>query len=208
MKRILRKSVPTDAAAFVALKSKLPMPTGNDQTSAGGFLLGTDLATYEWYIQNTYSLSLEYEGNLVGFGILIPDAIVKQGELWAKRNAAEWQVDVGSIENKAVCYFEQLAFLKGYGRFAPELCYHLIDRAFGQGHELLLTTTVNRPVVNQAAIPFIRAVGGQLVGNIDEYYPEVGPIHSDIWAIESEEYFRKVQGLSFYPRLKANTIKW
>lgn len=76
-----RKSISTDAPQFVALKDSLPMAAGTDATSKGGFLLGTDLATYAWYIEHVYCQSLEKEdGTLAGFGIVIPDAFVKQGE--------------------------------------------------------------------------------------------------------------------------------
>ena len=198
-----RKSISTDAPQFVDIKDSLPMASGEDATSRGGFLLETDLATYAWYIENVYCQSMEKEDEtLAGFGIVIPDAFVKQGELWAKRNSARWNVGLGVIENQKICYFEQLAFRPGYGRYAPELCYRLISQAFTDGHELLLTITVRRPVANLAAIPFIQAVGGKQIGQIKEEYPAVGRIDSAIWAIEAAEFFEKVRELSFYRRMR------
>ena len=96
-------------------------------------------------------------------------------------------------------FFEKAAF---YGRYAPELCYRLISQSFANGHELLLTTTVRRPVANLAAIPFIQAVGGKQIGQIKEEYPAVGRIDSAIWAIEAAEFFEKVGELSFYRRMR------
>lgn len=197
-----RKSISTDAPQFITIKDSLPMATGGDATSRGGFLLGTDLSTYQRYIENAYCQSLALEdGSLAGFGIIVPDAFVKRGELWTKRNSAHWEIDLATIESKKLCYFEQLAFRLGYGRYAPELCYRLIERAFTDGHELLLTTTVQRPVTNLAAIPFIEAVGGWQVGTIEEEYPAVGRIDSAIWLIEAKGFYEKVQELLFYQRM-------
>ena len=179
---------------------------GGAPTKTGGFLLGTELSVYQDFIRNSYSLTAENHNQIVGFGIVLPFEVVKQTEIWNKRQFADWYPDPEKRDLTNVCYFEQLAFLKGNRRLALALSYNLINYAFKKGHKALLTTTVNKPIQNLAAVPFIKAVNGKKVGNIDEIYPGTGNINSDIYMIEREAYYSAIRDLSSFPWLQSKEI--
>lgn len=208
MKQKIRKSISIDAGAFIQIKNQLPMPSISEETNQGGFLLGTDQNTYQTYIQHAYCLTAEKGGSPVGFGILFPDQMVRQSELWGKRKNVHWSIDLAALENKRVCYFEQLAFLKGHRKMVLLTAFHLVAKAFEDGHEVLLTTTVREPILNLAAVPFIKAAGGKLVGNIDEVYPGIGQINSDIYTIERSDFYQKLKVLPYADFLINAPIDW
>lgn len=206
MSQNIRRSVIKDAEQFIEIKNQLPMPAGDESTRNGGFLLGTNIDQYRDFIRHCYCLSAEVNGRVAGFGVILPNEVLKQTEIWNKRHSASWFTDLRTLEQSNACYFEQLAFLKGYRKLAIALSYNLAAYAFRKGHTTLLTTTVNRPVLNLAAVPFIKAVNGKKVGNIDEVYPEVGNINSDIYMVKAEEFYLKVKSRSFYSYLKDTEI--
>lgn len=201
----LRTANIDDAAALIRIKKALPMPDLGLETSEGGFLLGTDQATYETYLQQAYCLIAEGESP-VGFGIIFPDELVRASELWQKREAVRWAVNLTDFENKKLGYFEQLAFLPYQRRWAIALAYHLVKHAFRQGHEVLFMTTVNKPILNLAALPFIRRAGGFYAGNIDEYYPGIGAINSDIYGIRAKDFVANAQRSTVYPFLESVVV--
>lgn len=204
MKHAIRKSVEADASSFVEIKNQLPML--RERGGRGGFLLGTDQATYQSYIKNVYSLSAIHQGGVIGFGIVFQDEVLRKIDLWQKRSQVDWSIDMLELEQKKVCYFEQLAFLSGHRRQVISLAYNLVDFAFRQGHEVLLTTTVKKPILNLAAVPFIKAVGGKKVGEIDEIYPIVGQIQSDIYLVQAVDFFSKVRQHPLFPFLESRKI--
>ncbi|GAB2787545.1 hypothetical protein GCM10027275_35430 [Rhabdobacter roseus] len=182
---------------MVRIKEGLPMPEATESTQQGGFLLGTSEQVYAFFIEQAQSLVAETGNEVVGFGILLPDALVKASEIWQKRNRASWTIPLHELEDKKLCYFEQLAFRPAYRRAAPRLAFALLNEAFQhQGYEAMVTTTVRKPVMNLAAVPFIRAAGGTLVGNIDEYYEGIGAINSDIYLIQKKDFTEATQKLN------------
>ena len=204
MNHSIRKSIITDATAFVKIKDQLPML--RSQNNRGGFLLGTNKATYQSYIKNAYSLSAIQNKKVIGFGIIFQDEVLRNTELWQKRSMVDWAVDISQLEQKKICYFEQLAFLTGHRRQVLTLAYNLVNFAFQQGHDVLLTTTVKKPILNLAAVPFIKAAGGKKVGEIDEVYPIIGQIQSSIYLIHANDFYTKVRQHPLFPFLKSNTI--
>jgi hypothetical protein len=142
----------------------------------------------------------------VGFGIIFPDAVLRGSDIWVRRHTAAWGVDLGYYEPQRLCYFEQFAFLSGYKRSAVALAYNLVKGAFNAGAQTLFTTTVNKPILNLAAIPFINAVDGIKAGNIDETYPVFGHINSDIYLVDAGVFFEKVRAHPLYEFCEANTI--
>ena len=78
MKRLIRPSCLADAVHFVGIKERLPLDTESDHTQQGGFLLGTDLDTYQFYVDHGSCLSAEVGGEVVGFGIMLPNHLVKR----------------------------------------------------------------------------------------------------------------------------------
>lgn len=203
MNQKIRKSIPQDAEHFVKIKERLPLASPNQHSEQGGFLLGTTLETYQLYIKHGFCLSALEDDTLVGFGILLPNDMVRKSEIWEKRSSAKWSLDISVLENNSIAYIEQLAFLKGFRKLVLALSYRLMHHAFESGARYVLTTTVRKPVVNKAAIPLIRAAGGQLSGNIDEVYPEVGPINSDIFLMEKKAFYRSLEKRICYDFLQA-----
>ena len=200
MKINIRYAKLEDAVAMVAIKNRLSFKNINGTTTTGGFLLGTTLQTYQEYIANDYCLVAENEYQIIGFGIILKNTTLQQSDIWTKRHAANWEIDITEYESPNVCYFEQLAFLRGYTRVVIRLCYHLLQLAFNT-HENLFTTTVSSPILNLAAIPFIEKAGGRKIGSINEVYPEIGLILSDIYLIEKHIYIKRLEQSGLQPLL-------
>lgn len=200
MKIKIRYAKPEDAFAMVEIKNQLSFKNVNGTTTTGGFLLGTSLLTYQDYITNDYCLVAENDNQIIGFGIILKNATLQQSDIWTKRHAAHWEINITKYESTNVCYFEQLAFLSGYTRVVIRLCYQLLQLAFNT-HDYLFTTTVSSPILNLAAIPFIEKAGGRKIGRIDEVYVEIGPILSDIYLIEKDIYFKRLEHSNLKPFL-------
>lgn len=201
----IRKARAGDAAAFLRIKAQLPMPEGL-ATTTGGFLLGTDEATYDHYIREVHCLIAEQEGAPCGFGIVFPDEMVKASDIWQRRRSAQWLLDIEAYEHVSLAYFEQLAFLHGTRRTALAAAFHLTKIAFEGGAEAIFTTTVQSPILNLAALPFIKAAGGVKAGNIAEDYPGIGPIRSDIYLLRREVFEREVPKRAFYDYLCSTSV--
>ncbi len=184
------------------------MSMADGTSTKGGFLLGTDIDTYRNFIENEYCLVAETDAGVVGFGIILKDATLRSSEIWEKRSNADWFINLNAYESQRLAYFEQLAFLKGHRKSVLTLSYNLVKWVFEQGHETLFTTTVNKPILNLAAIPFIMAAGGIHAGNIDEYYPKIGQINSDIYLIEEKAFFEKVKTLPLFPFFEENSLRF
>ena len=188
MKTNIRVATVKDVTDFLKIKNQLPLTLSDGGTTTGGFLLGTDEATYQQYVERDYCLVAEKAGEVVGFGIILRDSSLRKSDVWIRREQASWEIDIGSFESRKVCYFEQLAFLNGHSRDVLRLAYNLVRWAFDEGHTYLFTTTVHKPVVNLAAVPYILRASGKKVGNIDETYPGIGEINSDIYGVASEGF--------------------
>jgi len=202
----IRKSTLEDAEHFIRIKESLPLSTQNNHSQQGGFLLGTDIATYKFYISHGICFTAIASNEVVGFGIILPNELVKQSELWEKRKTVKWSIDLAKLESSNIAYLEQMAFLKGNRKLTLVLSYNLVHAAFKHGADYILTTTVKEPVANEAAIPLIKAVGGKKVGNIDEVYPQVGAINSDIYLIDKTTFYRSIKNLLSHDFLIANSL--
>ena len=206
MKQKIRKSTLKDAQDFVQIKTKLPIPKNKENAKHGGFLLGTDINTYKFYIENGNCLTAIFNNEIVGFGIILPNQLVRNSDLWEKRKQVNWSINFEDIENSNVSYVEQLAFLKGHRKLSLILSYNLVKSVFDSGSDYILTTTVKEPIMNTAALPYIKATGGYRIGNIDETYHSVGRINSDIFLIEKDVFYKKIKELSFYDFLNSNEL--
>ncbi len=202
----IRIATKQDAHSFMEIKNRLPIKRTDGSTTTGGFLLGTDLKTYAYYIENAFCLVAEVDGNVVGFGIVFTDKMLRESDVWIRREQASWYISLKEYEEKRICYFEQLAFLSGHRKLVIRLAYNLVKWVFDHHYDALFTTTVNKPVVNLAAIPFIRIVSGIKAGNIDEVYPLVGDINSDIYVIDAENFYAKTKEHALYPYIKRHSI--
>lgn len=188
----LRRATAADLDAVVAIKHSLPMPSG-ERTSAGGFLLGSEVEVYAALLEVARVWLLEVEGRAAGFSLTLDDPVLRASPIWARREAIEWgpDFDVEAAVGLRVAYFDQLAVLPAIRRrywgaaLALQALAELFDEA---GHELVLTTTVIEPIVNRAALPYLARVGARRCGVIEEHYPTAGRVVSAIHAIEAERY--------------------
>lgn len=196
----LRNAEPGDLAAIRAIRTALPMPK-DATTTQGGFLLGCTDQEYLEHIQRQECLVAALEGRIIGFGILSGNAAFRTGSIWPRRQQAVWSEPADTWENAMLAYYDQLAFLPGRGRWAVGLAWAQIRHAFELGAEAIFTTTVYQPVRNLAAIPFIQAAGGRKVGQIDETYPTIGPLVSDIYVLEADAFFARAAELAHHPFL-------
>lgn len=183
----IRKAVEKDAPYFIEIKNQLTFQNVEGTTTKGGFLLGTDVEMYKTYIRNEIVLVAENAGKIIGFGIVLKDETVRKTDVWQKRNLVHWQVDIEKYSKQPICYFEQLAFIPGYSRAVIRLCYEIIQIAFQQ-HAALFTTTVEAPILNLAAVPYILRAGGTKIGVIEESYPIIGNITSSIYMILKKDF--------------------
>ena len=191
---ILRKARPEDAAALVRVKSQLPMPQ-EAATAGGGFLLGTDLAGYASFIaHDIVHVAEDPAMGIVGFAIVLRDATLRASELWAKRGLIDWQgMPMEALDTIPICYFEQLAVLPEarFRVYAKHLALRSLAEAM-RTHTLACATVVAAPVRNLASRPFLQVAGFQLVGQIDEDYPVVGQICSDIFVLHKAEFISRL----------------
>ncbi|MFK7947272.1 MAG: hypothetical protein AB8G11_06775 [Saprospiraceae bacterium] len=204
----IRKAIPNDVKDFIKVKNQLPFKYSDGRTSSGGFLLGTDEATYLKYITNDYCLVAENESGIVGFGIMLKDESVKKSDVWTRREQAIWTINIKDYEQEKICYFEQLAFLKGHSRTVMSLAYNLTWWAFEDGHTHFFTTTVKYPITNLAAVPYILKASGKKVGNIDEAYPIIGQINSDIYMIKAANFYETAKASKLLPFLQKHYIRF
>ncbi len=184
----LRRAVREDAAAFLSVKTALPMPK-NLEATGGGFLLGTSLTQYQAFIERDLAWLLESHGRTVGFAVVLVWETLRHSEIWGKRH--EVQLEPGGVSPpERVAYFEQLAVLPEARAGAWYLAYHATCAALA-AHDGLLTTTVRQPVTNTAVLPYLRAAGFLRLGSIEETYPEVGQIVSDVHYLPKELFLER-----------------
>lgn len=186
---ILRKSISEDAAKFIELKQKLQMPKG-EATSTGGFLLGTSLEQYHYFIKNDLVFVMEDEGMIAGFSIVLNYETLVGSELWVKKDAIDFPfLPDGFFDDNRIAYYEQLAVLPGakYRTYGKQLALKNLLEGF-KDHDYFFTTVVKEPILNTAPLPFMRAVGFVEVGELDETYPVVGDIKSRIFFLQKEAF--------------------
>jgi hypothetical protein len=186
----LRRARPSDAEGLFRVKKSLPMPTDSSETAHGGFLLGTNIETYRFFIENAYTNVLEKDEKIVGFAIILPDNLLRNSEIWQRKDQIDWEnFAVEKFENKPVCYFEQLAILPNvsYRFFGVALAYLTLTQAF-KHHEAMFATIVKEPIFNQASIAFLENIGGCCVGTVDEFLPEFGNLVSKVYFVDREVF--------------------
>jgi hypothetical protein len=188
----LRRATAADLDALVAIKRSLPMPSG-ERTTAGGFLLGSEVEAYRELLELARVWLLEVGGQPAGFSLTLDDPVLRASPVWARRDAIEWDpdFDLETAITLRVGYFDQLAVLPTLRNryWGAGLALHALSEQFElAGHDLVLTTTVLEPIVNRAALPYLARVGAQRCGRIEEHYPEAGRVVSAIYAIEAERF--------------------
>lgn len=185
----LRAAVLADVEAIVDLKSQLRMHADGDgaTSSRGGFLLGAAPEGYAALIADGRTQVLVDGGRVVGFAAGLGDAALRASPLWQRRGQIAGAVPPTALEALTIGYLDQLAVLPDpkYRPCAAALAYHAIAGLFAEGCALVVTTVVSRPVRNLASRGLLAAAGALQIGTLDEDYPGVGTITSDVFALRA-----------------------
>src|SRR5690606_28018259 len=147
----LRRATLADLDAIVAIKRSLPMPSmpsmpGGEQTSAGGFLLGSEVEVYGRLLAVARVWLLELDGLVAGFSLTLDDPVPRASPVRARRDAIDWDpgFDVAAALGRRIGYFDQLAVLPNIRRryWGAALALQALAEQFDDaGHDLVLTTT-------------------------------------------------------------------
>ena len=123
-----------------------------------------------------------------------PDAAFRASDVWARRDAVVWDEDPGALLDRPIAYVDQLA-VRGGGpgarRWGAAVALRAALDALPPGGALV-ATTVEAPLVNLAAVPYLRRVGARRFGQIDEDYPGIGAIRSAVWAAPAEAVYARM----------------
>lgn len=192
----IRRARLDDVEGMLALKSALTFSESMGDSTRGGFLLGTDASGYRLRIQHGIAWVLD-DGTIKGFAIILPDAPFRQSEVWQRRDVVRWQIDPQVLVDSTLGYYDQLAVTRRGGRrYASALALTALVDLMEQGADHLVTATVTAPIVNLAAVPYLQRLGGQCVGRLDEHYPVIGALVSDIWVVSRQGYETWMAGAS------------
>lgn len=181
MNATIRLGRPDDLDGVLDVRARLRMDPSRG--AEGGFLLGSPPEVYRQLLANGRVRVLDV-GGVVGFSVTLDDPRVRASEIWEKRHEIETALDVAAFEPLRVGYFDQLAVLPSHRRSleAGALAYRSLADLLAD-HDAVFVTTVREPVWNRAAWPFLARVGAAWIGRIDEVYPEVGALVSDVHVI-------------------------
>ena len=192
----IRPARPDDAPALLEVKRALRL-TGT-APQRGGFLLGTTLEGYRAFIERDLVLVAE-DTSVVGFAIVLGHDTLTRSDLWARAAQADLAVPAEAVLARGrVAYVEQLAMLPGFEHrvYAKYLAFQALRDAFGR-HATVFTTVVREPIPNAAVLPFLEVTGFERVGRIEETYPEVGRVLSDIHALTLEAFAARLERADF-----------
>jgi hypothetical protein len=177
----IRSARAADLPAFVAIKEALGFAAGT-RRPRGGFLLGCAPERYSALIDAECVLVIEQERRVAGFAVALPDPLLRASELWARRSLIRWREKEGEPPpDEPIAYFDQLALAPWASRLgAAPLALAAACRLAEGGHVWLYATTLQAPIRNPAALPFLRGIGARLVGSVTEHYESVGEVVSDL----------------------------
>lgn len=208
----IRPAVSRDAAGIFQVKEQIRLPAAVEGEPQGGFLLGTALEQYEYFIEHDDVLVAEIVAppQIVGFTVVLKHASVLNSSLWLRAQEVRWDKDFferflgngllnrDALQKTRIAYYEQLGFLDDAALrvYAKYLAFASVHRAF-EAHTHLFVSTVKYPIVNRAPLSFLRIVGFELVGMHDEVYPEYGRIVSDVYHLERGAFHEKIRAGRF-----------
>lgn len=198
----LRRGRVSDAPRLAALRDSLRLAIRRDRDPrcavGGGFLLGCSEDAYRAHAAGGRLVVLERCGEVAGFAVTLPNAVLRGSELWARRDRITWTADDGVPQylDSSLAYFDQLAVAPVLqARIgAPALAFVSAEREL-RDHELLFATVVERPILNPAALPLVRRVGGQRVGEVAEEHPALGTFVSGIYVVSRDGFHDAVARL-------------
>lgn len=185
---IIRQARLADVGAMLEVKHGLRLDPSAGAPRGGGFLLGASAEGYTLFVEHAQVLVLEDPRHGVGgFAVTLPDAVLRSTDVWARRREIAWDGgDWSALEEARVAYFDQLAVAPGrrFRHYAAALAVAALGGVVASGHEHLFATVVRQPVRNLASLPLLHALGARAVGQIEEEYPGVGRLLSDVYHAE------------------------
>lgn len=192
---------------MLALRESLRLSDDREATG-GGFLLGCSADRYRLLVEAADVLVLDVDAQLAGFAVALADPLLRASELWARREHIRWyRGEREPPPNERIAYFDQLALARGASRlYAPMLALAALRGLAETGHRHLYATTVRAPMHNRAALSLIRAVGGQIVGEVTEQY-EVGEVTSDLHRVLLPEGMAAALGTTIGSRTAAASLR-
>ncbi len=190
----MRRATLADVPAVMALKESLRMDPSRTM-AAEGFLLGSSAEAYAHFVQGAAFrlLCAKESSEINGFGIALPDAMLRASEVWERRHEIAWTEPdlLASLEARKLGYVEQLAFRPGIAArvYAPALAMRLVEDLEEMGTELVLATTVAAPFMNAASLTLMATVGARVVGRVEEQHGAIRLI-SDVHLFSMAEFAR------------------
>ncbi len=185
----------SDIDRITAIKQNLHPAEGG---RGGGFILGSSRELYRRWIETAVVKVLQQEErkrrgserhtSLVGYAICLPDAVLRQSELWQKKDRIDFNIAIDSIVHDKIAYFEQLAILPRYRYALPQLLKATLETISAQGHRHLFTTTVCKPFNNCAAHGLLKRSAARTVGYLQEHHPVHGTIVSRLHYMSRDNY--------------------
>ena len=188
----VRRGQLADLDALVALR-EIRAWRGTSSSAPGGFLLGSDRAHYgEHVVHGRVMVSIGRDGGIAAFSVVLDDDAFRASELWESRHHADVPVDLmARFEGARLAYFDQLVAHPGRGWASARVAFrHAVDAM--QRHDALLATTVIEPVINGAALPFLRELGFEVVGHVEEVYPRIGRLRSAVHLLARDAFDRRM----------------
>ena len=192
----VRTATLSDIDSIIAIKQALRPVDGR---RGGGFILGSPRELYQAWVETAIVKVLQQEresdkeprpASLIGYTICLPDAVLRQSELWQKKDRISFSIPIASSVNEKVAYFEQLAVLPRYRYYLSQLLIETLDTVFAQGHQHVFATTVCEPFNNCATQGLFKRGAAQTVGYLREHYPQYGTIVSQLHYFPRGNYQR------------------
>jgi len=190
---VVRRAEIADLDGLVALRETRAWRDDALPGAPGGFLLGSDRDQYREHVaRGRVMTSQGRDGGVDAFSVVLDDAAFRASELWAQRHHADVPAElVARFEGARLAYFGQLVARPGRAWASARLAFHhMVDTM--RRHDAMLATTVVEPVVNAAALPFLREVGFEVVGHVDEIYPRIGRLRSAVHLLTRDAFERRM----------------
>ena len=190
---VVRLAEGADLDGLLALREARAWRDDARPGAPGGFLLGSDRDQYrELVARGRVMLSQDRDGGIDAFSVVLDDGAFRASELWGQRHLADVPAElVARFEHARLAYFDQLVARPGRAWASARLAFHHMVDAMRR-HDAMLATTVVEPVVNAAALPFLREVGFEVVGHVDEIYPRIGRLRSAVHLLTRDAFERRM----------------
>ena len=190
---VVRRAEAADLRSLFALREARAWRDDAQPGAPGGFLLGSDRDQYREHVaRGRVMVSQGRDGGVDAFSVVLDDDAFRASELWGQRHHADVPVElVARFEHARLAYFDQLVARPGRAWASARLAFtHMVDAM--RRHHALLATTVVEPVVNGAALPFLREVGFDVVGHVSETYPRIGRLRSAVHLLTRDAFERRM----------------